>query len=433
MNYQSWGRYPSVKQHGFALKDRHQSLNFQDVETLLPYGNGRSYGDSCLNASGVVAHTRYLNKFIEFDQENGILTCESGVTFKEIIDLALPRGWFLPVSPGTKYVTVGGAIANDVHGKNHHVDGNFGHFVEEIELLRSNGEKMICSASQNSDMFYATIGGLGLTGLILWSRFRLKKVNSAFMDVETICYKGLDEFKRLSDESKESHLYTVAWVDCMAKGDELGRGIFLRANHSHEPKTMPAPKKQLVVPFNFPSFALNTFSIKAFNKLYYANGKRSHDKTTCTYYDPYFYPLDGILEWNKIYGSKGFLQYQFVVPSADYTVIKAIFEKISQSGAGSFLAVLKEFGSIESLGLLSFPREGVCLALDFPFNGEKTLSLLHSLDEMVKEAGGAVYPAKDACMLPESFKAFYPNIEEFKKYKDDGFSSSFWRRVTGEK
>lgn len=432
MNYESWGRYPRLKQTAVALQNRHHTLSFDNYETVLPYGNGRSYGDSCLNSHGVLVHTRYLDKFIHFDEENGVLTCESGVSFKDVIDLVLPKGWFLPVTPGTKYVSVGGAIGNDVHGKNHHVDGNFGHFVEEIALQRSNGEVLICSKTQNTDMLYATIGGLGLTGLILWARFRLKKVNSAFMDVETICYKGLDEFKQLSDESKESHMYTVAWVDCMAKGDELGRGIFLRANHSETPQKLPSAKKQLAVPFNFPSFALNTLSINAFNKVYYANGKRSHNKTISTYYDPYFYPLDGILEWNKIYGAKGFLQYQFVVPSADYTVIKSIFEKISQSGAGSFLAVLKEFGSIESLGLLSFPREGVCLALDFPFNGEETLTLLRSLDEMVREAGGAVYPAKDACMLPDSFSAFYPKLEEFKTYKDEGFSSDFWRRVTGE-
>ncbi|MEM0910509.1 MAG: FAD-binding oxidoreductase [Pseudomonadota bacterium] len=432
MIYQSWGRYPHLKQTGFALKSRHQTPDFDDYESLLAYGNGRSYGDSCLNSKGKVAHTRYLNKFIEFDQDNGLLTCESGITFKEVIDLVLPAGWFLPVTPGTKYVTVGGAIGNDVHGKNHHVDGNFGHFVEELALRRSNGESMICSPSQNPEMFYATIGGLGLTGIIQWAKFRLKKVNSAFMEVETICFKGLDEFKLLTDQSKDSYVYTVAWVDCMAKGEELGRGIFLRANHSAEPKPLPSPKKQVTVPVNFPSFALNTYSIKAFNMLYYANGKRSHNKTSSSYYDPYFYPLDGILEWNKIYGQQGFLQYQFVVPSTDYSVIKSIFEKISASGAGSFLAVLKEFGTIESLGLLSFPREGVCLALDFPFNGEQTLKLLHSLDEMVVEAGGAVYPAKDACMLPKSFQTFYPNLEEFKKYKDEGFSSDFWRRVTGE-
>lgn len=432
MKYVSWGRYPKVNQTAFKLNQSLSNLDFNIQDNVLAFGNGRSYGDSCLNSEGVVAHTKHLNYFQQFDPETGIIRCGSGVQFKDIIDAMLPRGWFLPVTPGTKFVTVGGAIANDVHGKNHHIDGNFGHFVRQFELLRSNGERMICSANSNADMFYATIGGLGLTGLIIWADIQLKAVNSAYLDVETICFEGLDEFRRLSIESKQSHMYTVAWVDCMSKGEQLGRGIFLRANHSEDGSKALLSKVTKKVPFDFPSFALNKYSIKAFNELYYAMGKRSHETIKQSYYDPYFYPLDGLIDWNKIYGSKGFLQYQFVVPSEDYVVIKHMFQIISESGAGSFLAVLKEFGSIESLGLLSFPRKGICLALDFPFQGGKTIELLQTLDKIVVEAGGAVYPAKDACMSAESFQTFYPNFNEFKKFKDPGFSSNFWRRVSGE-
>lgn len=432
MNYQSWGRYPYAKQQGYKLDRNLENFSKAQESGVLPYGNGRSYGDSCLNSPNLVMHTARLDRFINFDVNNGVIRCESGVKFKDIIDVVLPQGWFLPVTPGTKYVTVGGAIANDVHGKNHHVDGNFGHFVKRFELLRSNGEKLLCSATENQGLFYATIGGLGLTGLIVWADIQLKPVSSGYLDVETICYSGLDEFKQLSDESKSTHLYTVAWVDCMAKGKELGRGIFLRANHSSTLQPSPPKSAQKAVPIDFPSFALNSFTIKLFNQVYYANGKRKHKQCSTDWYDPYFYPLDGIGNWNRIYGRKGFLQYQFVVPSEDYTVIKSILEHISDSGAGSFLAVLKEFGDIESLGMLSFPRKGVCLALDFPYQGDKTIDLLRKLDIMVCESGGAVYPAKDACMTPESFRSFYPNIDEFKKYKDEQFSSDFWRRVTGE-
>lgn len=429
MKYQSWGRYPQREQRGTPVLDRHADIDFNAESSFLGYGKGRSYGDSCLNTEGTLLDSAYSDKFIEFDSLTGIIRCEPGATLKDIIAVALPKGWFLPVTPGTKFVTIGGAVANDVHGKNHHVDGTFGHFVRQLELLRSDGERLICSATSNADIFYATIGGLGLTGYITWVEIQLKAVHSAYVDVENICYQGLDEFKQLSLDSKDSHLYTVAWVDCMAKGADLGRGIFLRANHSHVKQTLPKQKSALKVPFNFPSIALNTFSIKAFNSVYYSNGKRSHGKTESAYYDPYFYPLDGIEDWNKIYGGRGFLQYQFVVPSEDYAVIKTIMAEISRSGAGSFLAVLKEFGAMPSLGLLSFPREGVCLALDFPFHGNKTLRLLERLDAMVRDAGGAVYPAKDARMSPESFKAFFPKYDEFLNYKDPKFSSDFWRRV----
>ncbi len=430
MSYQSWGRYPKVHQRGYSLKPRFSFPTFDMDTEILPFGCGRSYGDSCLNSRGLVCDTRQYNKFVEFDAERGVVTAESGVTLADIIELALPQGWFLPVTPGTKYVSLGGAVANDVHGKNHHVDGSFGHFVKSLELIRSDGERLTCSPSSNKEMFYATIGGLGLTGLISTVTLQLKSVESAYLSVDTIAFNGLDEFKQLSDESKQDYLYTVAWIDCMAQGDALGRGIFLRANHCASSKPATLAKKKLSVPFNFPGMALNKLSIKAFNQFYYWNGKRKECLGQEQHYDPYFYPLDGINDWNRIYGKRGFLQYQFVVPAKDYSAIKQIMARIADAGAGSFLAVLKEFGDIPSLGMLSFPREGVCLALDFPFQGQKTLTLLNELDSLVVEAGGAIYPAKDARMSASVFQSFTPKLEEFKIYKDPLFSSDFWRRVT---
>ncbi len=429
MRYESWGRYPKIKQEGIFLRDKSTSIDFDSFNSVLGFGAGRSYGDSCLNESGVVLDTGNIDKFLKFDDERGVLVCEAGVSFEEIIKIVMPRGWFLPVTPGTKYVTVGGAIANDVHGKNHHVDGTFGHFVKKIELLKSTGEVIICSPEMESDLFFATIGGLGLTGLILSAEIELKPISSSFMDIETICFSGLNEFRQLSIESKDSHLYTVAWIDCMAAGAELGRGIFLRANHNNDSGYEAQFKRKLAVPFSFPGFTLNKVTIKCFNELYYGNGRRQHLSNTTSYFDSYFYPLDGIANWNRIYGKRGFLQYQFVVPSKDYEPIREILSLIARSGAGSFLAVLKEFGSIKSRGLLSFPREGVCLALDFPFKGRKTLDLFSAMDSLVIEAGGAVYPAKDATMTAESFRQFYPNIDTFKKFKDPKFNSSFWSRV----
>ncbi len=432
--FSSWGRYPQLEQRGIYLNWADEGLP-ENGESLLPFGMGRSYGDSCLNTDGLVLATSHMNRFLSFDETNGILKCEAGVTLAEIIDLALPRGWFPPVTPGTKYVTLGGAIANDVHGKNHHKDGTFGHHVSRFELLQSSGERIICSEQDNAELFYATIGGLGLTGLITWAEIRLKPVESAFMDVETIRFDNLQAFKTLSDESSSSHLYTVAWVDCQATGEKMGRGLFMRANHATDPanskdKFEPASAKKLNVPFVFPQGVLNTFTIKNFNRLYY--GKQlQHFSKSRDHYDKYFYPLDAITNWNRIYGPRGFFQYQFLVPHEDYAAIEEALGIIAKSGAGSFLAVLKEFGDIPSVGMLSFPRPGVCLALDFPNQGESTLALLQQLDDLVVAAKGAVYPAKDARMAPEAFAAYFPRAGEFSKYVDPRFSSNFWRRVQG--
>ncbi|MEM7030447.1 MAG: SDR family oxidoreductase [Chloroflexota bacterium] len=435
---ESWGRYAAFRDYEhqvqtFSWSTETVNLN-GDGKSALPYGLGRSYGDSCLNDGGILVDTTSLNRFISFDRNQGILRCESGVTLEEVLDLIVLQGWFLPVSPGTKFVTVGGAMANDIHGKNHAKNGTFGCHVRQFELLRSDGQRLICSLDENEDWFRATIGGLGLTGLILWAEIQLKPITSPFWDLETIKFNTLEEFFDLAAESEAAgYEYTVAWIDSMAKGSALGRGWFQRANNAKPPfeQSLTLPKKRnLTVPFNFPNFTLNTLSIKAFNFLLYYR-QLTKRKRQLIYYEPFFYPLDMIGRWNRGYGKRGFLQYQFVVPYDDnYQTIRTILEKISRSKTLPFLNVFKTFGNIESPGMLSFPQKGVTLAIDFPNRGQATLDLLEELDQIVRLNGGVVYPAKDTRMSAASFQAFYPQWKNFAAYVDPKFSSSFWRRVT---
>ncbi len=429
-NYVSWGRYPYKHQNGHDLQWRDQALPV--TTNFLPQGNARSYGDSCMNHGGVVLSTRHLNRFISFDPETGIMRCEAGVQLHQILDLVEPQGWFLPVTPGTKFVTVAGALANDVHGKNHHVEGTFGAHVTQFELLRSDGTSLICSPTQNEAMFKATIGGLGLTGVILWVEFKLKRVPNSAVNVETIKYNDLATFFKLSEESDQRFEYTVAWIDCLATGSKLGRGHFMRANHAGPTqKKPPGPGLNLMVPIDPPISMINRFSLRAFNSLYY-NRQLAAKKVQTVHYEPFFYPLDGIKNWNRIYGPKGFLQYQFVVPNdVSEQAVREVLNIIARNKTGSFLAVLKVFGDVPSPGLLSFPRPGATLALDFPYEGVKTLNLFEQLDEVVFQAGGAIYPAKDAHMKHEHFIHYYPNADKLNEMKDPGISSSFWARVMG--
>jgi FAD/FMN-containing dehydrogenase len=427
---QSWGRYPEAEQSIIAISDRHQGLPATS-EPILPYGNGRSYGDSCLNDGGALLHTRNLDRFIKLDAATGVLDCEAGVLFSEILDLVVPQGWFLPVTPGTKFVTVGGAIANDVHGKNHHRAGAFGRHVLELELLRSDGTRRVCSSTNYPEWFSATIGGLGLTGLITRASIQLRRIASPWMSTEVHRFDDLAGFFQLSESSDRDYEYTVAWIDCAAKGSALGRGLFTRANHApaHPDCRPPAPARHLGVPFVPPISLINPFTLRAFNALYYHRQRRRIVHAT-THYEPHFYPLDGIRDWNRVYGPRGFMQYQCVVPpTGAEDCIARLARIIGSAGGGSFLAVLKQFGALPSPGMLSFPRPGATLALDFPNSGKRTLRLLDELDDVVAAAGGAVYPAKDARMSGHRFRQYFPAWESFRQYVDPRFSSSFWRRV----
>lgn len=425
----SWGRFPKVHHKAIlspATADLPQVLSAA-TGPVLPYGKGRSYGDSCLNASGVLVSSENMQELITLDETAGVLTAQAGMTFDAILQYCVPRGWFLPVTPGTKFVTVGGAIANDVHGKNHHCDGTFGGHVLSFELLRSSGERLMCSPTENPEYFKATIGGLGLTGFITQATFRLKKIASSSILQKLRPFKNLEEYFSISEEEK-SMPYTMAWVDGL-NGSEV-RGIHMSGQHEESGALKVHSTSSLSVPFDVPDFVLGPLSMKIFNHVYYWKGLVSSENSVVPY-EPFFFPLDAILHWNRLYGKKGFLQYQCVVPfgASGQQALKEIFTIIKKSQQGSFLAVLKNFGAIASPGMLSFPRPGVTLALDFSLHDKRVFDVLSRCDEVVQSVRGAVYPAKDARMSAEMFQSSFPRLAEFKKYVDPNLSSSFWRRV----
>jgi FAD/FMN-containing dehydrogenase len=428
----SWGNVVRARHVVFDLRGRQDSFPVLPMAgTVLPFGNGRSYGDSCLNETGALLHTRALDHFIRFDRDTGVLACEAGVLLADILRLVVPAGWFLPVVPGTSYVTVGGAIANDVHGKNHHQAGTFGRHVRKLELLRSTGTRTVCSQTENPAWFAATVGGLGLTGVITWAELQLRRIPGPWLDVESIRFANVAEFFALSAESEQSCEYTVAWIDCLSRGKRLGRGILQRANHgAARPVAAPGGERKLSVPFPLPMSLVNGVSLRAFNTLHYhrqSAGRRHASEP----FQSFFFPLDRILHWNRLYGPKGFYQYQCVVPMPHAReATTELLATISRSGQGSFLAVLKSFGSVASPGMLSFPRAGITLALDFPNKGLAVERLFNSLDSILSTAGGTLYPAKDGRMPGALFRSGYPCWQKFSEFIDPACSSSFWRRVT---
>ena len=431
--YQSWGRFPRANHEVVELHHRAGDLSRLPRDRLwLAYGNGRSYGDSCLNDGGLLIHTRGLDRFVSFDLATGRLVCESGVLLSEILDISVPRGWFLSVTPGTQFVTVGGAIANDVHGKNHHVRGTFGNHVIRFELLRSDGSRCVCSTEENADLFRATIGGLGLTGLIHWAEIQLRPVSSPFIQAETVRFQSTDEFFALSSESDRAHEFTVAWIDCLHRGAQGTRGHFIRGNHAEAgegDRAALGASRMLPFPVDPPFSLINRASLRLFNAAYFHRQPRRAVRRL-VHYRPFFYPLDGVLNWNRIYGRRGFFQFQSVVPHANARpALEEMMAAIAKSGQGSFLAVLKQFGDVPSPGMLSFPRPGATLALDFPNAGRPTTDLLECLELISLAAGGALYPAKDARMSGKAFRSSYPMLEQFIPFIDPQFSSSFWRRV----
>jgi decaprenylphospho-beta-D-ribofuranose 2-oxidase len=423
----NWGNYPSMEsnEHTFShLSDAQQYI--KTSAHFIPRGNGRCYGDASL--APVTLNTTKFDKILAFDIINGIFECESGITLDQVLEVIVPKGWFLPVTPGTKFITIGGAVASDVHGKNHHVDGCFSHHVDEMDLLLADGRLITCSPGKETDLFEATCGGMGLTGLITRVRFKLKKIETSYIRQRQVKAANLEEVLRLFDEYKD-YTYSVAWIDCLKKGKGFGRSILILGEHATvaelNEKQKKAPlrlprKRQINFPFNLPSWLLNSLTVKAFNFLYYGkNFKRQIDNVVN--YEPFFYPLDAILHWNRGYGKKGFIQYQFVVPMESRQGLIEILQKISDKGLGSFLAVLKVFGHQESL--IGFPMEGYTLALDFPVR-KGLFEFLDELDKIVLQYGGRLYMSKDARMKPGILSSSYQHLPKFlsiiEKYDPQG-------------
>jgi decaprenylphospho-beta-D-ribofuranose 2-oxidase len=423
MNIGNWGNYPRIdaKIKGFrTTRDLREDL--QKFENLISRGMGRCYGDSSLWQR--IVSTLKFNRILAFDEGQGIMRCEAGTTLEEVLDIAVPCGWFLPVTPGTKHVTLGGVIASDAHGKNHHKEGALSDHVLSIEVMLSNGDIVACSRRERRDLFTVVCGGMGLIGVVLNATFRLKRIETAYIKQTTVKAANLDEVMDLFDQYARV-TYSVAWIDCLANGKRSGRSIFMMGEHAgtEDLKGLNVPKNplemknktRLNVPFQFPSFILNRSSANAFNRLYYLKSSRAAGYSVVDY-NTFFYPLDAIHHWNRIYGSRGFIQYQCVLPmDVSKKALKIILDKISNSGEGPFLAVLKLFGKGND-NLLSFPMEGYTLALDFPLT--RTLfHFLNELDKVVLEHAGRLYLAKDARMTGDMFRRSYGNAKRFIRLK----------------
>lgn len=402
----------------------------QVLGSFLPVGNGRSYGDVGLISDGTAMSSLSMNRFISWDAKTGVLECEAGVLLSDIQSIFVRQGWMLAVTPGTSFVTVGGAVANDVHGKDHHFAGTFGDHVLSLNLVRSSGETLVCSKTENTEMLRATIGGLGLTGFIVSARIQLRKVAGPYFDSEVIPYGSLSEFFALSDSTEtEGWQASVSWFDCSTA--KAGRGSFTRGNPSARKATGAADRSgsRLSLPITPPISLVNKLSLDIFNSGYYELQRRSAGRRE-VHYREFYYPLDGVGNWNRIYGPKGFFQYQSVVPMKDAAeATDEMLALIKKSGQGSFLAVLKTFADRAPAGMLSFARHGVTLALDFPNRGVKTEKLFKALDQVVIEAGGTLNPSKDARMSREMFEAGFPKVSEFAKFRDPKIVSDFARRV----
>jgi len=414
----NWGNYPAMEsdEKSFVFENQLEEL-IRDNEGFIPRGNGRCYGDASLGNKTI--STLKYDKILSFDTVNGIFDCQSGITLDNVLEVIVPKGWFLPVTPGTKFITIGGAVGSDVHGKNHHVDGSFSNHIIEMNLILASGETITCSPELNGDLFEATCGGMGLTGMITRVKFRLKKIESSYIKQKQIKAENLEEVIRLFDEYKH-YTYSVAWIDCLKKGEHFGRSILILGEHATlndlNEKQKQAPlqlpkKKQITFPFNLPSWVLNSFTVKAFNFLYYSKNTKKELNNVVSY-EPFFYPLDAILHWNRGYGKKGFVQYQFVLPLEAKQGLVEILHRISDKGLGSFLAVLKVFGDQQSI--ISFPKEGYTLALDFPVR-DGLFEFLDELDQVVLKYGGRLYMSKDARMKPEVLVAGYPELNKFKE------------------
>jgi FAD/FMN-containing dehydrogenase len=430
-HYESWGRMFGHDADTISVEDLKFNPKATHGHSVLAYGMGRSYGDVCVNEDGLIVPMQNSRQVLSLDKASGLLTCQAGASFADLLPLIMPTGWFLPVTPGTKFVTLGGAIANDVHGKNHHVSGTFGCHVTRLKLLRTDGTITDCGPQQNTDLFRATIGGLGLTGIITQATIKLVPIKSYYIHAETLKFSNLDQFLELSKDSA-SYPYTVAWMD-LVNTDKDHKGIFFRGRHSEQthrkdlPNPLPSLGSWANVPVDMPAFLVNPWNMKAFNRLYY-HAHRNSAKDV--FFDRFFYPLDTVNNWNRIYGKNGFFQFQFVLPFERTDKVKSILGALAKSSLGSFLCVAKTFGEIASPGMLSFPMPGITIALDFPNRPEAT-RLVKELEQVVSQSGGRIYPAKDSLMSPQTFQSSY-NVQEFIRYKDPGTSSNFWQRITSK-
>ncbi len=436
--FSSWGRVVRRRQEVGAIRFQDEiddllsraGANGSSAVPLLPVGLARSYGDSCLNSTGRIVDMTGLDRILNFDKDAGTLRVEAGASIDAILRVIVPQGYFLTTTPGSRFVTAGGAVANDVHGKNHVSAGSFGLGVRRIALGRSDSAQLEISRDSRPDLFAATIGGLGLTGIIKWVEVDLAPIESAYMDIERTPFSSLDEFFDLS-EREETAEHTVAWVDGASTGRDLGRGIYQRSDWRRDGILEPHGDGELrTVPMDAPGWLLNRYSLRAFNTLYYNLQKRARNPVR-VHYGPALYPLDSIRNWNRLYGRRGFYQYQCVIPLASAkTAMHDILSAISTSGTGSLLAVLKKMGSKASPGLISFPMQGYTFAMDFPNRDRSTLELMARLDAIVTNAGGRLYPAKDGRMPKHMFQSGYPRWREFAEFVDPVLGSDFWRRVS---
>jgi len=440
MELSGWGRHPRVR----AEVVRPEYVSAVDVTRwgrVLARGLGRSYGDAALSKEGVVLLTERLNRLLDFDDRAGLLRAEAGVTLADLLSVFAPRGWIPPVTPGTKFVTLGGCVAADVHGKNHHREGAFGAHVEALELILADGARATCSPAQNADLFRATVGGMGLTGVITEVTLRLKPVETSFVIVRHHAARDLSESLALLDDPTYDDEYTVCWVDMLARGARAGRGVLIRGQHAR-PSELPREYRALEppetatrfdLPFDLPAWALSRLSASAFNQLYFRTQARRRAPFVADF-NRFFYPLDALGAWNRAYGKRGFVQYQCVLPLKESARgLGRLREALAESRQPCFLAVLKRFGP-EGPGLLSFPMPGYTLALDFPVGGEELFALLRKFDDLVLEHGGRVYLAKDACLDPERFRLMYPRFAEWLEIKrrvdpGDRFRSELSRRL----
>ncbi len=413
MELSGWGRYPSIDaevSHPITPQDALTRICDNGQNPLIARGRGRSYGDSSLAAH--VINTRYLNHLLSFDESSAVLSCAAGVSFADILSVFVPKGWFPPVTPGTQFVTIGGAIASDVHGKNHHLEGSFTDHVLALKIATVSDGIVECSRERRGELFHATCGGMGLTGLILEASFRLKPIPSAYINETTLKAKHLEEALELFDVHHTAP-YSVAWIDCSSSGRSLGRSVVMVGEHAERGGLSTGKHGRLTVPLDMPSRVLNRYSIRAFNTLYYMRKKQTH---RLIHYRPFFYPLDGIRHWNRLYGKNGFLQYQFVLPrGASLTGLTAVLRRIAAAGRVSFLTTLKALGA-SNAHLLSFPLEGCTLALDFRLDRE-VFDLLNELDRIVLDHGGRVYLTKDGRMSAQTFKQSYPRWPAFMQVR----------------